>query len=103
MSGGGDSAVALLRSVPNAIGVTLRLWLDPQGPDTERAGCVPEAGLQARATCPEPRPPPRLAAPRRRRAARPRPLRARRLAPRPAARRPRCGRREGPVVHARAA
>src|SRR3970040_451951 len=29
MSGGVDSAVALLRSVPNAIGVTLRLWLDP--------------------------------------------------------------------------
>ena len=53
MSGGVDSAVALLRSVPNAIGVTLRLWLDPQGPDTERACCSPEAVLQARATCHE--------------------------------------------------
>src|SRR4051812_5282659 len=29
MSGGVDSAVALLRSLPNAVGVTLRLWLDP--------------------------------------------------------------------------
>ena len=32
MSGGVDSAVALLRYAPNAIGVTLRLWLDPAGP-----------------------------------------------------------------------
>ena len=31
MSGGVDSAVALLKSLPNAIGVTLRLWLDPDG------------------------------------------------------------------------
>ena len=37
MSGGVDSAVALLRAGENAIGVTLRLWLDPQGPDAERA------------------------------------------------------------------
>jgi len=37
MSGGVDSAVALLRAGPNAIGVTLRLWLDPAGPDSERA------------------------------------------------------------------
>src|SRR5215831_7699558 len=29
MSGGVDSAVALLRAGPDAIGVTLRLWLDP--------------------------------------------------------------------------
>src|SRR5947208_2977077 len=29
MSGGVDSAVALLKSLPNAIGVTLRRWLDP--------------------------------------------------------------------------
>src|SRR5690349_23088719 len=35
MSGGVDSAVALLRAAPNAIGVTLRLWLDPDGPDAE--------------------------------------------------------------------
>src|SRR5262245_65539693 len=33
MSGGVDSAVALLRSLPNAVGVTLRLWLDPDGPE----------------------------------------------------------------------
>src|ERR1700757_2080543 len=31
MSGGVDSAVALLRALPEAIGVTLRLWLDPAG------------------------------------------------------------------------
>jgi len=51
MSGGVDSAVALLRSGPGAIGVTLRLWLDPRGPDAERACCSPEAVLAARATC----------------------------------------------------
>ena len=51
MSGGVDSAVALLRAGPNAIGVTLRLWLDPEAPDTERACCSPEAVLAARKTC----------------------------------------------------
>lgn len=51
MSGGVDSAVALLRSSPNAIGVTLRLWLDPDGPDAERACCSPEAVIAARETC----------------------------------------------------
>ncbi|HXZ58427.1 MAG TPA: tRNA 2-thiouridine(34) synthase MnmA [Gaiellaceae bacterium] len=51
MSGGVDSAVALLRAGSGAIGVTLRLWLDPQGPDAERACCSPEAVLAARATC----------------------------------------------------
>jgi tRNA-specific 2-thiouridylase len=51
MSGGVDSAVALLRAGPEAIGVTLRLWLDPQGPDAERACCSPEAVIAARATC----------------------------------------------------
>jgi tRNA-uridine 2-sulfurtransferase len=51
MSGGVDSAVALLRAGPDAIGVTLRLWLDPQGPDAERACCSPEAVIAARATC----------------------------------------------------
>src|SRR5438093_9403444 len=51
MSGGVDSAVALLKSLPNAVGVTLRLWLDPDGPDAERACCSPEAVLAARATC----------------------------------------------------
>src|SRR5919204_6297565 len=51
MSGGVDSAVALLRAGPGAIGVTLRLWLDPNGPDSDRACCSPEAVLRARATC----------------------------------------------------
>jgi tRNA-specific 2-thiouridylase len=51
MSGGVDSAVALLRAGPKAVGVTLRLWIDPEGPDVERACCSPEAVLAARATC----------------------------------------------------
>src|ERR671936_821133 len=51
MSGGVDSAVALLRAGPGAIGVTLRLWLDPHGPDAERACCSPEAVIAARETC----------------------------------------------------
>ena len=51
MSGGVDSAVALLRCGPQAIGVTLRLWLDPDGPDAERACCSPEAVIAARETC----------------------------------------------------
>jgi len=51
MSGGVDSAVALLRYAPDAIGVTLRLWLDPAGPDSERACCSPEAVIAARQTC----------------------------------------------------
>ncbi len=51
MSGGVDSAVALLRSLPNAVGVTLRLWLDPEGPDSERACCSPESVIAARETC----------------------------------------------------
>src|ERR671936_241760 len=48
---GVDSAVALLRAGADAVGVTLRLWLDPRGPDAERACCSPEAVLAARATC----------------------------------------------------
>src|SRR4051812_20102247 len=51
MSGGVDSAVALLKAGPGAVGVTLRLWLDPAGPDAERACCSPDAVLAARATC----------------------------------------------------
>jgi tRNA-specific 2-thiouridylase len=51
MSGGVDSAVALLRAGREAIGVTLRLWLDPEGPDAERACCSPEAVIAARETC----------------------------------------------------
>ncbi len=51
MSGGVDSAVALLRAGPDPIGVTLRLWLDPEGPDAARACCSPEAVIAARETC----------------------------------------------------
>lgn len=51
MSGGVDSAVALLRYGPSAVGVTLRLWIDPQGPDSERACCSPSAVIAARALC----------------------------------------------------
>ena len=51
MSGGVDSAVALLRAGPDAVGVTLRLWLDPAGPDSERACCSPDAVIAARETC----------------------------------------------------
>lgn len=51
MSGGVDSAVALVRAAPNAVGVTLRLWLDPQGPSAERACCSPDAVIAARETC----------------------------------------------------
>jgi tRNA-uridine 2-sulfurtransferase len=51
MSGGVDSAVTLLRAGPRAVGVTLRLWADPKGPDTERACCSPSAVLAAREAC----------------------------------------------------
>ena len=51
MSGGVDSAVALLRSLPDAVGVTLRLWLDPAGPDSERACCSPDSVIAARDAC----------------------------------------------------
>ena len=51
MSGGVDSAVALLRAGPRAVGVTLRLWIDPRGPDAERACCSPSAVIEARSTC----------------------------------------------------
>jgi tRNA-specific 2-thiouridylase len=40
-----------LRSLPNAVGVTLRLWLDPDGPDSERACCSPESVIAAREAC----------------------------------------------------
>jgi tRNA-specific 2-thiouridylase len=53
MSGGVDSAVALLRAGPHALGVTLRLWMDPAGPDGERACCSPSAVIAARAMCHE--------------------------------------------------
>jgi tRNA-uridine 2-sulfurtransferase len=51
MSGGVDSAVALHRAGQDSIGVTLRLWQDPNAPDTERACCSPAAVAAARATC----------------------------------------------------
>ena len=51
MSGGVDSAVALLRARPDAVGVTLRLWLDPSGPSAERVCCSPAAVIAARETC----------------------------------------------------
>ena len=51
MSGGVDSAVALLRARPDAVGVTLRLWLDPAGPGAERACCSPDAVIRALETC----------------------------------------------------
>ena len=51
MSGGVDSAVTLLRSGLGAVGVTLRLWLDPDGPDSERVCCSPSAVIAARSLC----------------------------------------------------
>lgn len=51
MSGGVDSAVALLHAGPDAIGVTLRLWVDPAAPHGERACCSPDAVRAARAAC----------------------------------------------------
>jgi tRNA-specific 2-thiouridylase len=51
MSGGVDSAVALLKSGPHAVGVTLRLWTDPRGRSAERVCCSPAAVIEARATC----------------------------------------------------
>jgi tRNA-uridine 2-sulfurtransferase len=51
MSGGVDSAVALLKAGPKAIGITLRLWIDPRAPNVERACCSPAAVVAARETC----------------------------------------------------
>lgn len=54
MSGGVDSAVALLKAREagySPVGLTLRLWTDPQGPDGERVCCSPAAVVAARATC----------------------------------------------------
>ncbi len=51
MSGGVDSAVALLRAGDNAVGVTLRLWVDPAAQDGERVCCSPAAVIAARETC----------------------------------------------------
>src|SRR6185503_2380577 len=51
MSGGVDSAIALLRAGRDAIGVTLRLWTDPHGSSAERVCCSPAAVIAARETC----------------------------------------------------
>jgi tRNA-specific 2-thiouridylase len=51
MSGGVDSAVVLTRAGSEAIGVTLRLWVDPDAPDTERACCSAASVLAARRLC----------------------------------------------------
>src|SRR3954447_18594580 len=51
MSGGVDSAVALLKAGSGAVGVTLRLWLHPEGPSSQRACCSPSAVIAARETC----------------------------------------------------
>ena len=54
MSGGVDSAVALLRERAgggDVVGLTLRLWIDEQAPDAERACCSPAAVLRARESC----------------------------------------------------
>jgi tRNA-specific 2-thiouridylase len=51
MSGGVDSAVALLKSGEAAVGVTLRLWVDPNAAASERVCCSPAAVIAARQTC----------------------------------------------------
>ncbi|MDQ3669680.1 MAG: tRNA 2-thiouridine(34) synthase MnmA [Actinomycetota bacterium] len=54
MSGGVDSAVALVRAREaghDPVGVTLRLWTDPNGPDSDRACCSPASVVAARETC----------------------------------------------------
>jgi tRNA-specific 2-thiouridylase len=54
MSGGVDSAVALLRMRDAGhapVGVTLRLWTDPAGRDSDRACCSPASVVAARETC----------------------------------------------------
>lgn len=51
MSGGVDSAVALVRAGRDAIGVTLRLWADPRGRSAERICCSPSAVIAARQAC----------------------------------------------------
>jgi tRNA-uridine 2-sulfurtransferase len=54
MSGGVDSAVAMLRARDQGfepVGVTLRLWTDPGGPDSERVCCSPSAVAAARDAC----------------------------------------------------
>jgi tRNA-specific 2-thiouridylase len=54
MSGGVDSAVALHRAREagwKPLGVTLRLWTDPAGSNSERVCCSPASVVAARETC----------------------------------------------------
>jgi tRNA-specific 2-thiouridylase len=54
MSGGVDSAVALLKAVRaglEPVGVTLALWIDPAARDGERACCSPASVRAARDAC----------------------------------------------------
>jgi tRNA-specific 2-thiouridylase len=54
MSGGVDSAVALIKALDaglDPVGVTLRLWIDPDAPDSERACCSPQSVRAARSAC----------------------------------------------------
>jgi tRNA-specific 2-thiouridylase len=54
MSGGVDSAVALLRARDaghEPVGVTLRLWTDPAGKGSERVCCSPASVVAAREAC----------------------------------------------------
>jgi tRNA-specific 2-thiouridylase len=54
MSGGVDSAVALLREQGGSgdvVGLTLRLWIDDEAPHAERACCSPAAVVRARESC----------------------------------------------------
>ena len=56
MSGGVDSAMALQAAIDGGyepVGVTLRLWVDPRAPDTERACCSSTSVRAARALCHE--------------------------------------------------
>ncbi len=54
MSGGVDSAVVLAEAAGEgleAVGVTLRLWIDPAAPAPDRACCAPESVRAARDHC----------------------------------------------------
>jgi tRNA-specific 2-thiouridylase len=54
MSGGVDSAMVLTSAVEEgheAVGLTLRLWIDPSAPNPERACCAPSAVRAARDLC----------------------------------------------------
>ena len=63
MSGGVDSAVALLRAGPGAIGVTLRLWLDPRGARRRARVLLARGGDRRARDVPRPRPAARHARP----------------------------------------